>query len=200
MSSLKIALWMLLFALALPAQEPLVRQINLAEMTDSAGTIVHARILDLRFEPHPNYPNINTLKVTAEVLENIRGASARRITFREFAGRAQVIGKRVHNLQSSYRVGQEIVIFLYPPSKAGFTSPVGGPQGKFEVIRQGDQVRVSNGAGNLGLLHGVQQAAQAKGVVLRGEQQRTLKQEPSQLSLADLLGITRQLAAKGRSR
>ena len=199
MSSLKLVLGVLLCAATVLAQEPITRQINLAEMTDSAGTIVRARILDLRFEAHPDYPNIKTLRITAEVLESVRGAGGRRITFREYAAHGQSRMKQVQNQQHNYRVGEEVVLFLYPPSKAGFSSPVGGSQGKFEVIRRGGQGLVSNGVRNMGLFRGVEEAAAAKGIVFSAGQRKVMKQTPAELKVDDLLGIVRQLA-KGRAR
>ena len=36
-----------------------------------------------------------------------------------------------------YRVGEQVVLLLYPPSRLGLTSPVGGPMGRFSADRNG---------------------------------------------------------------
>jgi hypothetical protein len=36
-----------------------------------------------------------------------------------------------------YRVGERVLLFLYPPSKLGLTSSVGGPMGRFALDELG---------------------------------------------------------------
>jgi hypothetical protein len=50
-------------------------------------------------------------------------------------GQALVIHEWVGLWQSgeSYRPGEKVLLFLYPPSKLGLTSPVGGMSGRFSV-------------------------------------------------------------------
>ena len=43
-----------------------------------------------------------------------------------------------------YRQGDEIVIFLYPESKVGVTSPVGGDQGLFKVMATQEGKKIKN--------------------------------------------------------
>lgn len=54
------------------------------------------------------------------------------LTINEWAGLWQS-GER-------YRVGEQVLLFLYPPSKLGLTSPVGGGMGRFSVNRGGELV------------------------------------------------------------
>lgn len=36
-----------------------------------------------------------------------------------------------------YRTGERVLLFLYPPSRLGLTSPVGGDLGRFEIEPDG---------------------------------------------------------------
>ena len=50
------------------------RRLDLATMTERAGTIVSGRIIELREGRHPQYHNIRVLSVTLQVNEMIKGA------------------------------------------------------------------------------------------------------------------------------
>jgi hypothetical protein len=119
---------------------------DLATMTERAGTIIRGRIISLKEGHHPQYQNIGVLFVTLQVDETLKGAANDRFTFMQFGGRAarSDTGKSLSMAQTLpdlpiYRVGQEVVLFLYPASSVGFTSPVGGAQGMFLVQAQGGQ-------------------------------------------------------------
>ncbi len=76
------------------------------------------------------------MQVSFRVEHAIRGTQAgQRLTIREWAG--------LWNSGERYRVGDRLMLFLYPPSKLGLTSPVGGPHGRFTVDKNG-QVTISN--------------------------------------------------------
>lgn len=65
-------------------------------------------------------------QITFRVRDAIRGVhSGDIIVVREWAG--------LWNTGEHYRAGETVFLFLYPPSKLGLTSPVGGPAGKFLV-------------------------------------------------------------------
>jgi hypothetical protein len=132
------------------------RPVNLVTMTERAGTIVSGRITALHAGSHPRYRNIGVLYVTVKASEVLKGQPAETVTFMQFTGRLMDDngGKgltEAHPLPDmpSYRVGEEVVLFLYPPSSAGFTSPVGGEQGKLRVQRRaGEPVTVIRDGGN----------------------------------------------------
>jgi hypothetical protein len=44
------------------------------------------------------------------------------------------------SMQRPMRAGEHILIFLYPPSRLGLTSPVGGPLGQFDLDQTGKYV------------------------------------------------------------
>jgi hypothetical protein len=50
-----------------------------------------------------------------------------------------------------YRPGERVMLFLYPPSRLGLTSPVGGGAGQFRVDPQGNVVIEPRHSGRPGL-------------------------------------------------
>jgi hypothetical protein len=85
-----------------------------------AGTVIKVE----RTDPAPT-STIVTL-ITFRVEEAIRGVRRGQIVqIREWAGLWQA--------GEQYRVGEHVFLFLYPPSKLGLTSPVGGPSGRLQM-------------------------------------------------------------------
>lgn len=77
--------------------------------------------------------NAASTTVTFQVEHAIRGASTgQNLTIHEWAG-LWTTGER-------YRVGERVLLFLYAPSKLGFTSPVAGSMGRFAIDAQGEVV------------------------------------------------------------
>ena len=77
--------------------------------------------------------SVAVMRVTFQVEEAIRGVKkGQLLVIREWAGLWQA-GER-------YRPGERVMLFLYPPSKLGLTSPVGGGAGRFRVDPQGNVV------------------------------------------------------------
>ncbi len=107
------------------------RSVNLAEMTSHAGRIIHGRVIEVRDGVHPQQQRLAVTFVKVQTVEMLKGSAAREVTFMQYGNsRNQYVAH-----MPSYSVGEEVVLFLYPESKLGFTSPVGQGQGKF-VVRQ----------------------------------------------------------------
>jgi len=71
--------------------------------------------------------------VTFQVEYALRGTAAgRSLTIHEWSGLSSGSHKE------DYRVGERVFLFLYPPSRLGFTSPVGGGAGRFAIDPQGN--------------------------------------------------------------
>ncbi|HEX4946204.1 MAG TPA: hypothetical protein VFZ34_06060 [Blastocatellia bacterium] len=107
------------------------RSVNLAEMTSHAGRIVHGRVVEVREGVHPLHGQIAVTFLKVQVIEMLKGGAAREVTFMQYGNSTNQYVAH----QPKYRVGEEVVLFLYPESKLGFTSPVGQGQGKF-VVRE----------------------------------------------------------------
>ena len=88
-----------------------------------AGTVIKIE----RLEPSPGSA-IATTQITFRVEEAIRGVQQGHVVqVHEWAGLWQT-GER-------YRVGERVLLFLYPQSKLGLTSPVGGTVGRLQIDR-----------------------------------------------------------------
>jgi len=156
LSGAALSLMALCSALSPRPADAIGRPMDLATMTERAGTIVSGRISQMRAGSHPKYQNIGALYVTIKVNDTMKGTPGDTLTFMQFSGlapqgsnsKAVSIARSLPDLPS-YRVGEEIVLFLYPVSSAGFTSPVGGEQGKFMIRRvPGQPPAVVSGGGN----------------------------------------------------
>lgn len=123
--SLGVASWLPVSAQVLP--------VTLKEMVQSASIIVTGRVVEVREDRHPHYRRVGVTYVTVEVEEMLKGAAngQTRHTFMQFGSMGLT---RISELPT-YRVGEEVVLFLYPESEYGFTSPVGGGQGKLYLQR-----------------------------------------------------------------
>jgi hypothetical protein len=74
----------------------------------------------------PKGSGVATVSVNFHVDEGIRGIrTGQTLVIHEWAGLWES-GER-------YRPGERVLLFLYPPSKLGLTSPVGGPMGRFRM-------------------------------------------------------------------
>jgi hypothetical protein len=88
----------------------------------------------------PEQTGISTVRITLRVDQAIRGVRAgQAISFRQLAG--------VQGTAERYRIGERVLLFLYPASKLGLTTPVEGSFGRFEIDGDGrvllQQARVS---------------------------------------------------------
>ena len=103
---------------------------TLEQLGQHAGFIFRGRVLSVD-RAKPGRGSVTTVQVTFEVLEGIRGVrTGERLTIREWAG---LWGAG----QPRYRPGQELLLFLYPPSRLGLTSPVGDDLGILPIDAQG---------------------------------------------------------------
>jgi hypothetical protein len=119
------------------------RSINLAEMTSHAGRIVHGRVLEVREGRHPRQEDIAVTFIKIQVTEMIKGGAAREISFMQYGNSTQQYIAHM----PKYSQGEEVVLFLYPESKLGLTSPVGQGQGKFLVrhdVRSGQRLLLND--------------------------------------------------------
>jgi hypothetical protein len=115
------------------------RAVNLAEMTSHAGRVVHGRVVEVREGVHPLHEQIGVTFLKVQVIEMLKGGAAREVTFMQYGNSRN---NYIAHLPK-YNIGEEIVLFLYPESKLGLTSPVGQGQGKFVVrddVRSGQRV------------------------------------------------------------
>jgi hypothetical protein len=102
---------------------------HLSPLTLSAGYIFAGTVKSIA-RAAPNKSDVATVQVNFHVDQGMRGVrTGQALTIREWAG-LWASGER-------YRIGERVLLFLYPPSKLGLTSPVQGSMGRFSVGSDG---------------------------------------------------------------
>lgn len=97
-----------------------------------SGTVL--RVEHLR--PQPN-SSVEISHITFRVQNAIRGTRPGQvIQIREWGG--------LWNAGERYATGQRVLLFLYPSSKLGLTSPIGGTAGLFQIDKIG-RVQIAKG-------------------------------------------------------
>ncbi len=174
----------------------LYRHIDLPYLAERAATIVQGRVVEVRYEGHPDYPNVSTVFVTLEVERILRGNPAERFSFRQYlAGPLARVGK------PEYAVGQRLLLFMTRESNYGMSAPIAREQGRFRIQRdrQGNET-VANGYGNAGLFRNVPEAASKAGVSLPAAQLRVARTERGPVPLEDFVELVRSLSSQAGTR
>jgi hypothetical protein len=131
--------------LVAPIRADLTRRLSLADMKRQAGTIVVGSLTAVRVGAHPQYPRVPVTYVTLRVEDVWKGTPDRSLTFMQFgdaSARGPVLPAKPGRVRlmrfkdlPTYAEGEEVLLFLRPPSEAGLTSPVGGNAGKLAIHR-----------------------------------------------------------------
>jgi hypothetical protein len=96
----------------------------------AAGTIFSGTVAKIERRAATGGQSVETVAVTFHVENAVRGAtSGRDLIITQWIG-LWASGQR-------YRVGERVLLILYPNSKLGLTSVVGGSLGRFAVDRTG---------------------------------------------------------------
>src|SRR5580692_213630 len=103
------------------------------ELARAAGTIFSGTVTSIRRQPASQSEAVETVAITFHVENGIRGATP---------GQALTISQWIGLWSSGqrYRVGERVLLFLYPPSKLGLTSCVAGALGRFTIDARGHVV------------------------------------------------------------
>ena len=103
------------------------------QLSRAAGMVFAGTVLGTEARPATNDQAIPTIEVKFRVDRAIAGVRKGEVlTIREWAG--------AWSRQRALRPGQRVLLFLYPPSRLGLTSPVGGPLGQIALNRKGETV------------------------------------------------------------
>lgn len=100
--------------------------IGFPQIARAAGTIFSGTVTAIATRPASSAQAIETVAITFHVENAIRGA-----TPGDDLKISQWIG--LWSGGQRYRVGEHVLLFLYPPSKLGLTSSVGGAMGRFSI-------------------------------------------------------------------
>lgn len=116
---------------------------GLPQLTRAAGSIFSGTVTSIAHRPATRANTVETVAITFHVENAIRGATpGSDFTISQWIG-LWAAGQR-------YRVGERVLLFLYPPSKLGLTSCVAAPIGRFSINASG---RVSLTAQQLAAFH-----------------------------------------------
>jgi hypothetical protein len=105
-------------------------QIGFPSIARAAGAIFSGTVTAVARRPPSGGQSVETVVITFHVESAIRGA-----TPGEDLTIAQWIG--LWSGGQRYRIGERVLLFLYPPSKLGLTSCVAGGIGRFGIDPQG---------------------------------------------------------------
>lgn len=153
---------------------------DLDQLVRSAHTIFRGHVVSARIEPHPQFPNLQTVVVTMTVDRLLKGEASSTITFRQFIWDSKDLPS-----SADYHKADELILFLNPVSPYGLTSPVGLEQGRFRVLRGAKGARFAvNGRGNAGLFEHVASRAATRGVVFSKQTSAMLSKPGGEAPLA----------------
>jgi len=107
-----------------PVERPVIPKLQ--SLARKSGYIFSGTVKSVE-QIAPNSSNsVAVMRITFQVEKGYVGVrSGQELVIRECAGLWQS--------GEGYRRGQRVLLFLYPPSKLGLTSPVGGMSGRFAV-------------------------------------------------------------------
>ena len=119
-----------LFPVPVPLPLPPSGIFGFPNFVRAAGMIFTGTVTRVERRPATAGQSVETVAVTFHVENAIRGATpGQELTVTQWIG--------LWSSGQRYRVGERVVLFLYPASKLGLTSWVGGPLGRFAVDRAG---------------------------------------------------------------
>jgi len=184
-----LGVFLVTISLTSAARASRARVMNLEEMTQRSARIFSGRCLQIRVEHDPSI-NIDVTSVKFAVGRTVKGRHDRTVTIRiadstrPGAPGSQVVG------MPTFKVGEEVVLFLYGESRAGLTSPVGFGQGKFTVVTDKKGRRYASNVQNGTLFSGLSPGATRR--LAAFERERSAGQGISPDALLDMAGALAQ--------
>jgi len=187
---LALILSTIIFESAHGQEGAMVRPENLAQMADEAATILRGRIVSVRMEPHPQLTNLQTVLVTLQVDQVLKGQPAQTFSFRQYTWDFRGGARR-----TGYAPGQNLLLLMTKPSQYGLSSPVGLEQGRFQITADSQgRLLATNGHGNAGLFANMTADIQKRGIALSRSMSSLVAQPQSgPIPLDDLTTLIRQL-------
>lgn len=122
----------LLFTAGMWAQ--MATPISLSTLTKKAGMIFAGEVIRIERVPPVQAGGEVAMQITFRVTQAVRGTRLRQtVVLREWEGLWLHRGEH-------YRVGEHVMLFLHRSNKEGWTSPVGGRSGRFDIDRENNVV------------------------------------------------------------
>ena len=133
---LRFCCLLLFFAFLVPSYAVIIKtpqapsSPTLQQLTQRAGYIFSGTVLSVERIQPKSPTEVATVRITFRVDQAVRGVSARQIlAIHEWAG--------LWDSGDRYRRGEQVLLFLYQPSRLGLTSPVNGNYGRFKMDSSG---------------------------------------------------------------
>ena len=134
-----------LLCLTVPAaNSSRVLPLNLPELVEDAGKIFIGKCIDVKTGKDPETGLIVTW-TTFKVIEGIKGELEETETIKQIGGTHE--GITATSFTPEFRVGEEVLLFVYAESRIGLTTAVGLNQGVFNIytdLKTGKK-KVTNG-------------------------------------------------------
>ena len=164
---------------------------NLDQLTDRSAVIVRGTVISARVEKHPAFGSLDTVLVTLQVGETLKGEAQDTFTFRQY-----IWDIRDRYDAAGYRKGDDLLLMMIAPSRYGLSSPAGMDQGRFRILHDGSGRDLAvNGHGNLRLFEGIGAQLAKEGVKLSSRSAGLIaKHHDGPVELAALTGLIRELA------
>jgi hypothetical protein len=100
--------------------------LGFSQIARAAGIIFWGTVSHIEPRPATRGQSVETVAITFHVENAIRGATrGENLTILQWIG--------LWSSGQRYRIGERVLLFLYPRSKLGLTSVVAGPMGRFAV-------------------------------------------------------------------
>jgi hypothetical protein len=180
------------------AQATMVLPQNLEQLESRAGLVFVGRCTSHTTELGARGLAVNVF--TFEVIEPVKGPARKgaHIEVRQFGSGAPNASGLIAHIPGlpSYRVGQEVLLFLNPPSRIGLTSPVGLWQGLFRVVRDraGKRQIIVGPSRREMLLRGVDATKYAADERLTDAEKRLLTRLPGRVDVTTFCSLVRKIA------
>lgn len=99
---------------------------GVSSIVRAAGMIFSGTVTHVELRPAVSGHSVETVAISFHIENAIRGATpGADMTISQWIG--------LWSAGQRYRVGEHVLLFLYPRSKLGLTSSVAGPMGRFDV-------------------------------------------------------------------
>lgn len=163
---------------------------SLTELVAPAEVVVRGHVVSAFAEPHPRYPNLDTIVVTVSAESVLKGKTGRTYTFRQF-----IWDPRDRMDAAGYRKGHEVLLIMNKVNANGLTSPVGLTQGRFRIItdQQGKKLAV-NGENNGGLFAALKRDSKTRTRLSMSTARTVSGHEAGPVPIEQLEEVIRQLA------
>ena len=132
------------FTLLMPVHATSVLPLYLDEIVDTAAVAFEGIVLGNRTTREESGAVVTY--TTFQVMEVLKGNVGETYTIKQIGGEmpAEGIVQKTYGVPR-FTAGQNVVVFLYGVSSAGFSSPVGLEQGRFHVTGGAEGLQVGNG-------------------------------------------------------